>query len=251
MSLRRAVRTACFVLLPVWISAWGLLSAAEPLIVDVSANSIAIEADFQGGTLLLFGAQSEPGEIIFIVTGPTKNMRVRKKRRFLGIWINGPGHFYENMPAYYAMFSSRELEADWLPLLIQQRHRIGYDALQTGEAVERLQDPWYRALIDSQVSQGFYHLSTSGLDRAGERLFRARLEFPARMDTGVYLVETLLVREGRVTSAQTLPIVAHREGISAFLEDLALEQGMLYGLLAILLALVGGFGADTLFRRYK
>jgi uncharacterized protein (TIGR02186 family) len=83
----------------------------------------------------------------------------------------------------------------------------------------------------------------------GERLFRTLVEFPANVPTGTYRATTYLLVDGRVESAQTTPLIINKAGLEAEVFDFAHNQSALYGVIAILVALVAGWLAHVAFRK--
>ena len=75
------------------------------------------------------------------------------------------------------------------------------------------------------------------------------MEFPANVPTGTYKVEVYLLRDGRVVSAQTTPLIVGKIGLEADIFDFAHNYAALYGVIAILVALVAGWLAHVAFRR--
>ena len=82
----------------------------------------------------------------------------------------------------------------------------------------------------------------------GERLFRTTIEFPSNVPTGTYLVAVFLVRDKDVISGQTTPLVVSKVGIDADVFGFALRQPGLYGVVAVLTAVVAGWLASLPFR---
>ena len=83
----------------------------------------------------------------------------------------------------------------------------------------------------------------------GDRLFRATIEFPANVPTGIYLFEVFLVRDRAVVSGQTTPLVVSQIGFDANVGDFAQRQALAYGLLAVALtAATAGWLASLPFR---
>ncbi len=66
------------------------------LVTDISTHLITVESDFTGTDLLLFGTirtdaafdSKEHGDIIVVVRGAQRDIKVRKKERVAGIWAN-------------------------------------------------------------------------------------------------------------------------------------------------------------------
>jgi hypothetical protein len=81
------------------------------------------------------------------------------------------------------------------------------------------------------------------------RLFRAELPFPSRLPEGVYDVRTYLLRDGKIITAVSRPLPVGKVGFSAQLAGWSGEQGPLYGLAAIVMALVLGWLGGAMLRR--
>jgi uncharacterized protein (TIGR02186 family) len=83
----------------------------------------------------------------------------------------------------------------------------------------------------------------------GSRLFRTDLRLPANVPTGAYEAKVYYLNEGQVVSAQTTPLFVSKVGVEAEIFDFAYEQSALYGVIAILIALMAGWLAHIAFRR--
>jgi len=66
---------------------------------------------------------------------------------------------------------------------------------------------------------------------------------------GVYTVKVLLVREKRVVSVQTTPLIIRKTGLGAMVYNFAHAHAAQYGIVAIFLALMAGWLAGIIFRR--
>lgn len=237
-------------------TAWLILLAvtaearSQTLVADLSSHLIAITAGFTGTEVLLFGATEGEGEVIVVVRGPESEVTVRRKRRTLGIWVNRGNITFEGVPSFYAAASSRPLVEVLQPEVLS-RQQIGVDHLrfEVPEEIRESRLKKYReALIRNKQREGLFS-KVGHVSFLGERLFRTSIYFPANVPTGSYLVEVLLVRDGEVVSAQTSPLVISKIGIGAEIFDFAHNRAALYGLLAIIGALMAGWSAHLVFRK--
>jgi uncharacterized protein (TIGR02186 family) len=244
MGFRRAVLAAATLVL-----ACGP-AAAESLVADLSDHLVRITTGFTGSDVLLFGAIEGEGDVVVVVRGPASRAVVRQKERVAGVWINQSGVGFGDVPAFYAVAASRPL-ADFLPQAVAARHRIGMNNLHlkahppTGEN----HGAYREALLRNQVKNGLYPSELGRVTFLGKRLFRTNVEFPANVPTGIYRVEVYLIRDGQVASAQITPLEIRKAGLEAEIFDFAHRHEILYGLIAILLALMAGWGAGEIFRR--
>jgi len=101
----------------------------------------------------------------------------------------------------------------------------------------------------NKAKKGLYLDVPGRVNFLGNRLFRTTLSFPANVPTGTYTVEVLLVRNGGVVSAQTSPLLISKIGVGADVYRFANNYAMLYGIIAILIALAAGWIAAAAFRK--
>jgi len=225
--------------------------ASEPLVADLSEHLVAITTDFTGAELLLFGAVDGPGDIVVIVRGPREDVVVRRKERTVGIWVNRSAVTFQSVPSFFWLSASAPIALE-VPLRVRQRHQMGpeYLRLQT-EPVEDGINVWdfREALIRNMRRQGLFGVRDNAVQRIGNRLFRTTVAFPANVPTGTYTIETLLIREGEVASAQTTPLFVSKVGFGAQLFRWAYRFPALYGVAAILIACFAGLFANWIFRK--
>jgi uncharacterized protein (TIGR02186 family) len=234
--------------------AWAGGSAparAQALVADLSNHLVAITTGFTGAEILLFGAVEGPGDVVVTVRGPARDEAVRRKVRVAGLWMNGAEVRFTSVPVFYAFFSSKP-PADILTDEIAEIHQIGTDNLtlrtESTKSPEEI-DEFRSALIRAKERQDLYQSEPGRLAFLGQRLFRANLVFPGNVPTGSYRVEVLLIRDGAVVSAQTTPLYISQAGVSAEVYEFAHRQAVLYGVLAIILAVGSGWLAGAVFRK--
>ncbi len=232
----------------------GGARASEPLVVDLSKHLVAITTGFTGSDVLLFGAtDGEPDtQVVIVVHGPREDVVVRKKDRVAGIWINRDSVTFGDVPSFYQLAATDSLDV-WLPLPVRERHQIGVEYLRyrpiDADVSPALVTDFRIALVRNKQRAGLYSRSPGTIVRRGERLFRTTVHFPANVPTGTYNIETLLIRDGEVFSAQTTPLFINKTGVGAEIFRLANTQSGIYGVAAIMIALAAGLGANWIFSK--
>jgi uncharacterized protein (TIGR02186 family) len=241
-----------------------LMGQAKPVLVpDVSQRSIEIAYSFTGAELLLFGAilypgnrTREPGEkpadIVVVVKGPTQSVLVREKEKVAGIWVNAERTRYRSAPSFYAIASSRPIRT-----LVDERTRaiyeLGVDSLQlspSSGAAPEVQARFDKGLVDLRTRGGLYYEAPGAVEITDGVLYRARLNIPARVPVGRFTAETFLIRDGRVLAAAVRPIDIRKSGFERFIATAAEQQSVLYGLVAVGLSILLGWGAGAIWRRF-
>ncbi len=236
------------------------LAAAEPkLVPDVSQREIQIRYSFTGAELLLFGAVLYPGgrvptdrvDIAVVVKGPMQPILVREKQKVAGIWMNVEGERFRSAPSFYAVASSRPL-----PELVDERtaaiYELGLQNLQLSPGAGATPEERQRfeaGLIDLQQRQQLYLENPNGVEITGGVLYRARINIPARVPVGNYTAETFLIRNGEVVAAAVRDIRIEKLGFERFVATAAEEWSLAYGLVAVAVSLLLGWGASAAFRR--
>ncbi|MEQ8347949.1 MAG: TIGR02186 family protein [Sneathiellaceae bacterium] len=220
------------------------------LVTDLSNHLISITSSFSGTSLLLFGAISEPGDVVVIVRGPSDRVMVRRKERTLGVWMNRSAAELEDVPGYYAVSTTRPRSEFASPDLLR-RLQAGPDFLEMPVARENDADPaqavdFRDALIRIRAQQGLFNLDESGVVFVGQRLFRAPIAFPATVPVGTYRAEVYLIRDDRVVAAQATPLFVMKRGLEQTLFQFAQEQRLAYGILIVLIAIFVGWALSTL-----
>ena len=223
---------------------------ARPIISGISANEINIDTKFTGAQVLLFGAKGDAGNIIITVRGPKKNYLVSKKDKFLGIWYNRDRLKFKNSYSYYGFFSTNNNQAINSQLL--SKLEIGEDQIKfdikNGE--EKNQDEEFKIeFINKLEQQNLYLNNPNSIEFLDETLFKVMLTFPKNTPMGVYTVEIYLVDENNLVAFQSIPITIHQVGVSAQINEFAYNNSVIYGIVAVLMAVVAGFLANYIFTK--
>lgn len=224
---------------------------AQGLIADASRYLVAITTGFVGTDVLLFGATEGEGDVIIVVRGPTRNEVVRRKGRHAGIWVNEKEATFRDVPSFYWLAASKPVEALLRPASLE-RHGIGVQHLPlnvVGQLDGDVLAGFRAGLIRNKVLGSLFTVRPKNVTFLGQRLFRSRIHFPANVPTGAYTVNVFLVRDGRVASAQTVPLTIAKVGLGADVYRFAHNSSALYGLIAIAIALLAGIFTGIIFRK--
>ena len=74
---------------------------AEEIYFDLSEDSIELKTDFNGKEIIIFGLLKNDHETLLTIKGPPSKMRIQKKERYFGIWINNQYVTYSNIPSLF------------------------------------------------------------------------------------------------------------------------------------------------------
>ena len=224
------------------------------LIIDSSTNEVKVSSSFIGTDVMVFGTTNDKDDIIVVITGPTETAIVRKKGRVSGIWINKEKLEFREIPGFYAIASTRPL-SEITETNELKKQKIGIHNVITTASLNSKDESiktfksFKDALIRGQKTKGLYLDMPLTIDVVSKRLFKTTFHFPNNMTTGIYTVKVFAFQKKRLVSMISKTISVEKIGIGADVFKFAKEQSALYGLLAILIAVLSGWIASVIFRK--
>ncbi len=248
-------RLAAIIALVCWV---GQMAKAESIVSGLSQSRVSITADFVGSEILIYGAvkrDSPPPEgaalnVIVTVQGPSTPLKIRRKERVAGIWINNASVEIDRAPSFYVIATTGPL-----PKILSQtenlRHKISIPSAirAVGISSEAVRAPdFVDALIRLRLADGSYGVQEGSVELNEDTLFRADVQLPANLTEGDYVVRLFLTRSGKVVATQDRTIDVRKEGLERFIFQMANDAPILYGIAAITIAALAGWAASTAFR---
>lgn len=239
----------------------GPAASEEKIVSGLSTSRVSIDAQFEGTSILIYGAatrEEKPPDwpqlqVIVTVEGPVQPVTVRRKEKVAGIWVNQGWVAFDNAPSFYAVMTTGALD-DILTQAEDIRYgvsipreigsvRLGAGSGNAGEYLEALQR--------IRGKDGVYRLAANSVLLLQQSLFRTEVTLPANLIEGDYKVRIFLTRDGGVVDMQESTITVAKAGLERFLFRMAMDQPLLYGIIALLLAALAGLAASELFRRLR
>jgi uncharacterized protein (TIGR02186 family) len=236
---------------------------AEQLIVSVSNSRITVTPNYAGGELVLFGsvekdAATPPGRdnygLVVTVIGPRADMVTRRKERKLGIWVNVDSRPFLMVPTYLAIFANRPIDAI-APPDVQRVQQLGLKNMILTQRVgpdyaDVVPDDIFRsAFVRLRGEHGLYREVTSAVTFLTPTLFRTGIPLPAEVPIGNYQVEIKLFADGALVARTDTGFEIVKVGFEQFVANAARNNGLAYGLVTAMLALITGWMASVVFRK--
>jgi uncharacterized protein (TIGR02186 family) len=237
---------------------------AERLIASVSNHRVTITPDYSGDELVLFGsierdadtpANRTSYDLVVTVSGPRMTMVTRRKQKRLGIWVNADSREFINVPAYLAVFSNRPINT-LAGAEIQRRQQLGLNnfiltqRVSSGDFADVVPgDPFRSAFIRLRTQDGLYREAGNAVTFLTPTLFRAGIPLPPEVPTGTYDIDIKLFSQGAMITRTETAFEIVKVGFEQFVADAARRNGLLYGLVTALMALVTGWLASVIFRK--
>ncbi|HUF56261.1 MAG TPA: TIGR02186 family protein [Thermohalobaculum sp.] len=247
-------------LLALLLLLWPLAAEGEEVVAALSQTRVAITTGFTGSEIFVFGAtkREEPApadqqlDIVVAVTGPPEPVKLRKKERVAGIWINGEAVQIDSAPSLYVVATSRPFH-EAMSFTDDLRYKVGLEnAVRLIDAPLWVEDPdaYRQALMRIRRDEGLYFVKEGGVDIIEDTLFRATIDLPAKLTEGDYLARIFLLRDRQVLDVFHTSILVRKVGLERWIYWMATEMSWLYGLLSIAVALTAGWLASAFFRYF-
>lgn len=231
--------------------------------MGVSVDVVPVGSDFDGTDIVIFGSIEGAAidalnrgeyDVVIKIVGAAEDVMIRRKERVAGIWINKLSKRYVNVPSFYSVLSRRPLEriAD-KPVL--QKSGLGISNLgarpdSQGDLGFMLRaGEFSSALLRLRSEQGLFVENPDSLMQLSPSLFRATLFLPPNVPIGVHKVTAHLFRDGLDLSSTQSSFRIQKVGFERWIYDLAHQQSLLYGIMAVLIAIFTGWAANAIFRK--
>ncbi len=237
-------------------------SRAEELVTALSSDLVSIQSNFTGTEIVIFGQVSRDfnsigrrGEydLAIIVEGPPQEVTTRRKGRFLGVWVN---RFYEtfiDVPSFYALASTKAV-GDIGSRELLDSNQIGLNhinlAISSGSSVPLSErDDFRRAFLRLREENGLYSERPESIEFLTDTMFRTNVPLPANIPVGTYKVKSFLLQDGTLLSETEASLNVAKIGFEQVTYNLAQNYALVYGLLAVALAIFTGWLASVIFKK--
>nr|WP_321366171.1 TIGR02186 family protein [uncultured Celeribacter sp.] len=243
--MHRLIALLAFLFLP-------LNAQAEQVVAALSQTRVSVNANFDGSEILVFGAikreaaipENSPLDVIITVSGPEHVETIRRKDRRFGIWINVEAQVIGHTPTFYTVASTRALH-DILPPLTDSLWKITADK-RILPGMRGL--PAREALIRLRENDDLYRTREGEVSLIEDTLFDTSIALPSNIVEGTYTTRIFLIRDGEVIDSYGTSINVQKVGIERWLYNLAYQNALIYGVMALAIAGLFGWGASQVFR---
>jgi uncharacterized protein (TIGR02186 family) len=226
-------------------------AAGERLVASLSNYRVQITSNFIGEEIVVFGGiewdstsvQRRSGyDIIVTVAGPPQNFITFYRERFFGIWVNADSRVFEDIPSYLAVLSNRPLDTIATAETLT-RLQLGLDNFPLPERmatnlINADSQAFRLAIIRSLSERGLYRQESNGVTFLAPALYRVSIPLPSDVFVGSYEVDVRLFADGTQIARTPAPFEVYKSGLEQTITIAVRENGILYGLVTVIIALV-------------
>jgi hypothetical protein len=218
--------------------------AIQPEVLDIGTF-------YSGGQVTISGEVPQGQDVVVEIAGPAANGQFDLKGRVGPFWMTNGRAEMDGAPAMYALLLPGG--RDW------QRKAsslgLGLERLRNKIAIQSATvppDELFNMFLELKKSEGLYVVEDNAVVYAaannGLRRFTAVCHFPRSTVAGNYTIKATEIINGAKGMELSRSFTVDEVGFSRLVYDLATNQRLVYGILAVVIALFAGAVMGLLFK---
>ncbi|MGP8242979.1 MAG: TIGR02186 family protein [Bryobacteraceae bacterium] len=239
-------------LIPALLLAAGM--PPEPLTCTVAPRIVQVGAFYSGANIRVEGRATAGSKLVLTVTGSDREERFSRKARFGPIWLNASKVRISGAPSLFLRFSTGPVAAILSPGAIVQngldeKSLVARMRIEPQSPDRRDDDAVRSDFVALMKSRGTYVFGGGGIamrDLGDSASFSLDLHWPKRAPPATYQVMVYEVVQGAVVGKASASLSVVATGFPAWLAAMAANRASVYGVVAVLIGGLAGFGIDRL-----
>ncbi len=227
--------------------------------LTIKANHDHIKIDFfyHGSTVSVRGEADQGTDLVIKIASSEGSQLLRKKGRVAGLlWMNIGNLSYEHVPSLYFLHSTKNL-AEILSSDERDKYSLGYPALNRHIEIrpvesEEEKSKWFNEFVKVKESSKVYDTSSGKIaisERKGRQNYYILLDWPYQALQGNYTATVYAVKDKKVVETAESNVLVEQVGFVKTMFNMAMNNGALYGIISILVAISAGFAVGLIFRQ--
>lgn len=227
------------------------------LTAEVNHDHIKIDFFYHGDTVTVSGISDSGVDLIIKITSPETHLTMKKKGKVAGfLWMNVGTLNFEHVPNLYFIHSTRKLEEILTPEEMK-KEIIGYDALMQHVEITPLENDsakqdWFKEFVKFKEASRLYTVASGDItvtQKGNKQSYFIKLPWPYQASPGEYTVSIYAVRNKKITEKAEAKVMVEQVGAVKALAGMARNNGAVYGIISIVVAIAAGFGVGMIFRK--
>ena len=257
MSAQCNTKTTVLLVSAIIVSILLMGKHALALTSEVAPQDISINLLYHGSKLAIKGRSNSNDNLLIKISSEPTDAHMKYKGKAAGVfWMKLGDVSFENVPSAYILASSGAINS-LLSREEQIKEGIGFAAIRASSKMESSvpgmdQARWFDEFIKFKESEKLYQVKEGAInlvqDAQGTE-FGLDLKWPYQAAPGTYNIEVLTVRNGAVVDRTETSLTVARAGMVAQLSNLAFNHAAVYGIIAIVVAMLSGFAVGALFKK--
>lgn len=225
--------------------------------MHISPDEVIIGATYNGKDLDVTGEIAADEEAVVQVIGTDSEAEFKQTGKVGGLfWMTVAHLSISEAPTSYLMYLPERIskwreqkDARWTKL------NMDFSALEAKAKIEP--EPEDKAgvfgeFLKLKTHDGLYQLVENGVSyyagKGGKKQFHAQIHIPAKIPVASYKVVVTRLKDGVVAGVEKGEFHMKEEGFPALISDLAFHRSLLFGVLAVMIAIFAGLFMGLLFK---
>lgn len=235
----------------------GLILPCQAMAIHVSPEKVLISATYNGEDVFVTGEVENDEEAVVQVIGNSSQAEFKQTGKVGGFLWMTVGHLsISHAPSAYLLYLPEKIsEMRNSSKSLWQELGIGFESLLPGIVIEPEVENKAEVFADFlklKTHDKLYQMADNAVEYSeapdGEKEFKAKLHIPPKMPVAQYKVRVLRVRDGKVVGQEEGEIHMKEVGFPALISTLAFNRSLLYGILAVGIAIFAGLFMGVLFK---
>jgi len=225
--------------------------AADSGELTIQPDVLNIGTFYSAGEVTITGEVAGEQDVLVEIAGPTSNGQFDLKGRVGPFWMTRGKAEMDGAPAMYVLLLPGG--QDWHSKASVLG--LGLDKLRNKISIQSAElpaDDLFNMFVKLKKSEGLYAEQDNAVAYApakdGRRRFTAVYHFPRSTTTGKYQIKATAVANGAKVEELSHGFLVEEVGFVRLVSDLATNQRVTYGVLAVVIALFAGAVMGLLFK---
>jgi hypothetical protein len=219
--------------------------------LTIQPEVLDIGTFYTGGQVKISGEVPAGQDVIVEITGPAANGEFDLKGRVGPFWMTNGRAEMDGAPAMYVLLLPGG--RDWQRKVSSLG--LGLEKIRNKVAIQSAtvpQDQLFNMFLELKKSEGLYVVKDNAIAYAaaknGLRRFSAVYRFPQSTAAGNYTIKATAITNGAKGIELSRSFLVDEVGFARLVYDLATNQRLVYGILAVVIALFAGAVMGFLFK---
>jgi hypothetical protein len=163
---------------------------------------------------------------------------------------------FKDAPRVYLLSSTADLSRI-LDAAELNQNLLGFEALRGHIRIEDgkgnpADGKWFDEYLKFKKQENVYEMREGAIVRQhgeNDNTYKVDVAWPYQAPPGIYTVNVLAVRNGKVVERASANIEVKSTGLVAALSKMAFDQAGWYGIMAVVIALLAGLGVGAIFKK--
>jgi uncharacterized protein (TIGR02186 family) len=222
----------------------------------ITPSVIEVGTFFNGTQVQVTAALTERSDIVVKLVGKDETVILNKKERKALFWLNAAKDTVKNAPSIYILACSDALN-ELSNKEELDKEMLGYNSLKEKILFKSnlpLTGKEFTEFIKFKEHNGCYKIYKGAvikLDSNGNQVLKAHVDIPSFIPVGEYDIVVYCFKNGVLTDKSVVNLSVEQVGLPLFISNLADESPAVYGILAIILAMLAGILIGMVFSKKR